>query len=90
MGALAFLVQNALHDMPAPYVVPMSNGGIQIEWHRSGVDLEISFVPLEAPTFWCVDSDGNEYEGELEQHMLIVASLLRRLPPDDERYGYYK
>lgn len=90
MGALAFLVQNALHDMPAPHIVPMSNGGIQIEWHRVGIEIEISFEPSEAPKFWCLDANGAEYQGELEQQMLLVASFLRRLPPEDECYGYYR
>lgn len=38
-----FLLDHAYHDLTAPAVVPMSDGGIQLEWHRGGVDLEISF-----------------------------------------------
>jgi hypothetical protein len=28
---------------PAPRVVPLSSGGLQLEWHRQGVDLEVVF-----------------------------------------------
>ncbi len=34
----------ALRDH-APQVVPTPNGGLQLEWHESGVDLEIEFGP---------------------------------------------
>jgi hypothetical protein len=29
----------------APQVVPMSHGGVQLEWHVNGVDLEIEIKP---------------------------------------------
>lgn len=32
-------------DAPAPQVVPTPFGGIQLEWHRRGVDLEIEIRP---------------------------------------------
>ncbi len=31
--------------MPEPSVVPCSHGGVQLEWHQDGVDLEIEFKP---------------------------------------------
>ncbi len=31
-------------DSPIPSVVPTSRGGLQLEWHRGGVDLEIEFL----------------------------------------------
>jgi hypothetical protein len=86
MGALMFLLQNSLHDMPAPQVMPMSDGGVQIEWHILGTDFELAFPPLEPPSFYYSDAKGLECEGELEQEMLTVASILRGLPSEDERY----
>lgn len=29
---------------PCPHVVPMSSGGVQLEWHEKGIDLEIEVV----------------------------------------------
>ena len=88
MGAMAFLLQHCLHDMPAPQVMPMSNGGIQIEWHVSGTDLELAFAPKEVASFYYSDVQGTEHEGELEQELLIVGSLLRGLPSEDELTGH--
>ncbi len=41
------LLLSVLHSgTPKPFVVPTSRGGIQLEWHRAGVDLE---VEIESP-----------------------------------------
>lgn len=29
-------------DTPAPSIVPMSEGGLQLEWHRNGYDIELA------------------------------------------------
>ena len=31
-------------DLPSPSIVPTSRGGVQIEWHVKGIDLEIEVV----------------------------------------------
>src|SRR5712692_1526644 len=36
---------------PAPRVVPLSSGGLQVEWHRQGIDLEVVFERDEQPFF---------------------------------------
>ena len=41
--AVLFLVDNAHADIAMPAVVPLRNGGVQLEWHRGGLDLEVSF-----------------------------------------------
>jgi hypothetical protein len=42
------LILSAVHpSIPAPAVVPTNRGGIQLEWHRGGVDLEIR---IDSPT----------------------------------------
>jgi len=33
------------HEAPAPTVVPTSGGGVQLEWHMAGIDLEVEFQP---------------------------------------------
>ena len=45
-------------------VCPISGGGIQLEWHRSGKDLEIAIDPDGTATFM-VASDGVVREGHL-------------------------
>ena len=49
-------------NAPPPSVVPTWLGGAQAEWHRKGVDLEISANPGEAVEYFF--NDGNsECEG---------------------------
>jgi hypothetical protein len=39
-------VENALKCFQEmPHIVPCGDGGIQIEWHNHGVDIEIQFSP---------------------------------------------
>lgn len=42
--ALKFVSTILPNDTSAPAVVPTSQGGVQLEWHTGGVDLEIEFV----------------------------------------------
>lgn len=43
----AQLLLGALSGIQAiePFVCPCSNGGLQLEWHRNGYDLEIEISP---------------------------------------------
>ena len=42
---IILLPQGIPWDVPAPSVVPTVSGGIQLEWHRQGIDLEIEIPP---------------------------------------------
>ena len=61
--ALMVLVEVMENDAPAPSVVPLSDGGIQVEWHRLGRNLEIEFPAGETPSFYYYE-DGSELESE--------------------------
>ena len=41
------LLTKVAMDGPEPAVVPMSDGGIQIEWHYGGTEIEIEVPPGE-------------------------------------------
>lgn len=41
--AVSFLLTAAFPEAPEPAIVPVADGGIQIEWHRAGLDVEIAF-----------------------------------------------
>lgn len=49
---------------PAPTIVPTSSGGLQLEWHRGGVDVEL-LLGDEDPAFLFVAEvdSGHEWEG---------------------------
>ncbi len=51
---------------PAPALVPLPSGGVQIEWHRGHFDLEITvYSPGKISALFCddrADDDGEELE----------------------------
>ena len=50
---------------PEPTVVPTRDGGVQFEWHRSGVDLEIKVPPSGPIAYFFADATvGEEREWE--------------------------
>ena len=60
LGALTILAKILDSRTPPPTVVPTYEGGVQVEWHRNGVDLEIEISP-----------DGNAeyfFSGPSEEH----------------------
>lgn len=63
-------------DDPPPWVVPMSNGGIQLEWHENGADLEIEIEPKGiAHGYW--------FHEETEEEVSL------EIPKDNERVKAY-
>lgn len=56
-------------DAPPPNVVPLSDGGVQVEWHRHGHNLEIEFPADEPPTFYYYqDHSETECEGHVSRN----------------------
>ena len=58
---LVALYQVALGG-PTPVVVPMSHGGIQVEWYYSGTEIEIDVPPFGAISVLIVHADGRVNE----------------------------
>lgn len=76
-AAITFLVEAALATptVAAPAVVPTVRGGLQLEWHRRGVDLEIEFGP-DASCSWCAED--RTTEETFEEALLNDVVALRR------------
>lgn len=73
-SAMTFTNETLDPRSPAPRVVPLSSGGLQLEWHREGIDLEIIFDRGEVPFF----SYRNRTSGEEGDHDLATESHLLR------------
>lgn len=59
---------------PAPSVVPLSDGGIQLEWHQKSQDLEITFPMFETAQYYYKSrATGVVQEGSAEE----IGSLAR-------------
>lgn len=62
--SLSILGQIMASSSPAPSVVPLGSGGIQLEWHRKQQDLEITFPADDIPQFFYRNrATGVEKEG---------------------------
>jgi hypothetical protein len=60
-----------------PHITPLSDGGVQAEWHNQGKDLEI-VVPADGdPTYYYFDQATNEEEeGDLDPNYARVQDLI--------------
>lgn len=45
LGAIHLLVSVMKHATPMPSIVPTPQGGVQLEWHQFGIDLEADILP---------------------------------------------
>ena len=61
-------------DMPAPDVVPTYEGGVQFEWHRNGIDIEIEIHEKEYLFF---EDDANSIDAILD--IEVAKSCLKLL-----------
>jgi hypothetical protein len=63
--ALEILQRSMQPDSPPPSVVPTSRGGVQLEWHRDGIDIEVEVAP-EGDVTMTYDNarSGDEWEAE--------------------------
>jgi hypothetical protein len=81
--AFDLLRSSAQEDSPAPIVVPTAEGGVQLEWHAWGLDVEVDVSPGEAPQLFFRDRQSNEvHEQELTTNL---ESLYRALKVLTER-----
>lgn len=82
LAVLELLGRIMQHDGPAPQLVPTNRGGIQIEWHCSGIDIEIESL---APKRFLVSyedsnlSDEAEWEQDLGSDWARLSDVLDRL-----------
>jgi len=78
--ALAAIDQLLDPRAPAPSVAPVSDSGLQIEWHHRGRDLEIEFSPDGRTEFYYFDEHtGEEHEGPAGPGFAFLQSYLGRI-----------
>jgi hypothetical protein len=65
---------------PEPNVIPTREGGLQFEWHRQGIDLEVTCESSGVVSYYYADSkSGEEREGVNGATRQAVRDILRRL-----------
>lgn len=67
-------------DLPVPSVVPTNSGGLQLEWHTRGVDLEVE-ISQDNRVFAVYELLGEavEWEGEVALDLAELEAPLSRL-----------
>ncbi len=76
---IEFLTAYVVRGIAGPVLVPTVRGGVQLEWHRRGVDIEIEVGP-DGAVSWCAEDrhSGEEVEAGLAGHEATVRTWLRR------------
>lgn len=78
IDALHFLIDSLSVESALPTVVPTTRGGVQVEWHRGGVEVEIEFNKGTEASAWYVDPKTGE---DVEQKVKMCIPHLRKLIP---------
>ena len=63
-------------DVPSPAVIPTRDGGLQFEWHRHGVDLEIKVPPAGPIAQFFADAntgEEREWAGPFDRQSMRLA-----------------
>ncbi|SCZ52899.1 hypothetical protein [Thiohalomonas denitrificans] len=69
---------------PEPSIVPTPSGGVQIEWHTNGIDLEIEVVrPTQIEVLFEDHKNGNEWEGSVSYDLRHLKTLIEDLSAEE-------
>jgi len=80
VAAVDFLLTMLDATTPTPSIVPTKRGGIQLEWHRAGADLEIEIEsPARLHVFFEDQQTGEESEATLAGNLGPLVPLLERV-----------
>ena len=80
---LTLLLQTLDPRSPAPTVVPTPSGGVQFEWHRQGIDVEIEVVATGKVNLYYENAaTGDSEESTLASDFGRLVTVLRELAPD--------
>lgn len=77
---LSILPSLLVDEVITPTVVPSRDGGLQFEWHRLGIDVEMKIPPVGPESYYLADaSAGTELEWEGSDNPDAIRSALARL-----------
>jgi hypothetical protein len=79
VAAVRFLLNAAYPEIAAPAVVPLPDGGVQLEWHRGGLDIEIAFSEAEPGIYVEDHTTGTSHESSLSDAAGQLLQLAPRL-----------
>jgi hypothetical protein len=76
------VIGNAMRPMtPCPQLVPLADGGVQIEWHQKGIDIELAIhSPYVSDLWFSVDGlvSSQQLSADFAPFERVVDELSRR------------
>ena len=79
-GGVRLLVGVMRADTPAPLIIPTNRGGVQLEWHTRGIDLEVEAKPAaRVHVFFHDHREQQEWEGDLSKDLTPLSRFLVQL-----------
>lgn len=81
----SLLADLAKIKIPNPLILPVSGGGVQLEWRKHNAELEIEVLPNKTVEYLVVDKEGKMLEGQLPQnvHIAEIACLTNWFMSDE-------
>lgn len=80
VAALNVLLEIARPNTPAPAIGPTAGGGVILEWHTNGVDLEIETISNHSLLVSYEDSgSGTEWETEIRSDLSQIHRAIEQL-----------
>lgn len=78
--ALQILGKACWESTPAPQIVPLSDGGLQVEWHTLNGDLELLIRGPNSVRAWrSLDNNDDGLELEITNDVLPIANWVREI-----------
>ncbi len=78
-SSLSILAQAMEDASPVPAVVPLADGGLQLEWHRKQQDLEVVFPTDDAPQFFYQNRVTGVGQEGFASDVVTLAQILRKI-----------
>lgn len=71
--------ESLIPNLATPSVVPTVRGGVQLEWHRQGVDVEIEFAVDDSASWYAEErGTGTALEGPVVGYESTIRQWLKR------------
>ena len=78
--AVDLLLDTMPGNVPTPATVPTSRGGVQLEWHSHGLELEVAILPTTQFSVYFEDlKSGEVRESEMTSDTELLREALLRL-----------
>ena len=80
IGVARELLARFPEDAPMPGVVPTVRGGVQLEWHAGGLDIEVYVGVRGDLKFFAGNAEsGEEFEGSVYGNEALLEQWIRRV-----------